>query len=32
MEIKFNNLKIENRENYNAVIGDFNIQDFQKII
>ena len=30
MEIKFNNLKIENRENYNAVIGDFNIQDFQR--
>ena len=30
MEIKFNNLNIENRENYNAVIGDFNIQDFQR--
>ena len=30
MEIKFNNLKIENRKNYNAVIGDFNIQDFQR--
>ena len=30
MEIKFNNLKIVNRENYNAIIGDFNIQNFQR--
>ena len=30
MEIKFNNLMVKKRENYNAVIGDFNIQDFKK--
>ena len=30
MEIKFNNLIVKKRENYNAVIGDFNIQDFKK--
>ena len=30
MEIKFNNLALKKRENYNAVIGDFNIQDFKK--
>ncbi len=30
MEIKFNNLKVEKRDNYNVVIGDFNIQDLQK--
>ena len=30
MEIKFNNLALKQRENYNAVIGDFNIQDFKK--
>ncbi len=30
MEIKFNNLKIEERENYNAVIGYFNIFDSEK--
>ncbi len=27
MEIKFNNLTIEKRDNFSAVIGDFNIQD-----
>ncbi len=30
MEIKFNNLMVKKRENYNVVIGDFNIQDFKK--
>ena len=30
MEIKFNNLKIEKRENYNAVVGYFNIFDTEK--
>ena len=30
MEIKFKNLKIEKRENYNVIIGSFNIFDYQK--
>ena len=30
MEIKFNDLMIEKRENYNAVIGNFNIFDYKK--
>jgi len=30
IEIKFNNLTIEKRDNFNAVIGDFNIQDVKK--
>ena len=32
IEIKFKDLKIEKRENYNAVIGNFNILDFKKTI
>jgi len=30
MEIKFKNLKIEKRENYNVIIGSFNIFDYKK--
>jgi len=30
MEIKFKNLKIEKRENYNVIIGNFNIFDYKK--
>ena len=30
IEIKFNDLKIEKRENYNAIIGNFNILDLKK--
>ncbi len=30
MEIKFQNLKIEKRENYNVIIGSFNIFDYNK--
>ena len=32
IEIKFKDLKIEKRENYNAIIGNFNILDLKKII
>ena len=30
MEIKFNDLKIDKRENYNVIIGNFNVFDFKK--
>ena len=30
LEINFKNLKIEKRENYNVIIGNFNIFDFKK--
>ena len=30
MEIKYKNLKIEKRENYNVIIGSFNIFDYKK--
>ena len=30
IEIKFEDLKIEKRENYNAIIGNFNILDLKK--
>ena len=30
IEIKFEDLKIEKRENYNAIIGNFNILELKK--
>ena len=30
LKIKFKNLKIEKRENYNVIIGSFNIFDYKK--